>query len=75
MDFMGLPKVLVACDAANGVVLVTSQAAFDRLKKGDRNVMPIGFRVENVFRYDGANLTEPVRWEDMTPWVESDHAE
>jgi len=69
-DCAGKAKICVVCSISDGVVAVTSPAAFERLKAGGSDVFPIGFRAKNVFVYDGKKISEPVRRERLKKWEE-----
>lgn len=56
------------CYADENMVFVTSEKAFDLIKKGTSGLFPIGFRVENVFVYDGQPLTRELNWKKLKPW-------
>ena len=64
------PLLRKVCYANENVVFVTSEKAFYLLKRGDSNIMPIGFRVEDVFFYDGRPLAEKTNWASLKKWSE-----
>ncbi|HTX20736.1 MAG TPA: hypothetical protein VMD27_02585 [Candidatus Aquilonibacter sp.] len=69
-DVAHRPLLRKVCYANQKTVFVTSENAFDAIKKGNSGLFPIGFRAENVFIYDGQDLTGKINWEKLKRWRE-----
>jgi hypothetical protein len=67
-DVASSPLLKKVCYANENVVYVTSEKAFDLIQNGISGLFPIGFRVENVFLYDGKPLPKKINWEKLKPW-------
>jgi hypothetical protein len=63
-------RILVrkVCYANDKIVFVTSESAFELIRNGESGLFPIGFRAENVFTYDGRDLTGKVNWRNLKRW-------
>lgn len=71
-DVASRPLLRKVCYASENVVFVTSEKAFDLIKNGNSGLFPIGFRAENVFVYEGQDLTKKTNWANFKPWHHQD---
>jgi hypothetical protein len=67
-DVTGIAHLKKVCYSTEKIVFVTSEKAFELIKKGDSSLFPIGFRVENVFVYEGQDLTGKINWHRFRQW-------
>jgi hypothetical protein len=68
-DVAGRLLLKKACHSSGNIVFVTSEKAFDLIKKGDSGLLPIGFRAENVFLYEGQKIDRTLNWKTLKPFL------
>ena len=66
-DVNGYVSVKMACDASNGKVFITSEQGWESIRKGDSDLMLIGFDEADVFEFDPKYAERP-DWGNMKQW-------
>ena len=66
--FMNVPKIRKVCYSLENIVFITSESELYAIKNGRSNLFPIGFRREDVFEYQGEDISKGVDWKTLKRW-------
>jgi hypothetical protein len=67
-DVSGCPLLKNVVYSSANMVFVTSERALYAIQNGNSDLFPIGFRAEDVFDYDGQDLSGKINWKRMKQW-------